>query len=290
MEIIKPYFKKSEPGISGKIDFNDKVTFENILKYVIPVIEKNEGWGTKALTKDEFKSNPEKFRQDIQSTLIDNVTIVLANGEPVGLLEYESHCLNDENILMDKLREILDGKCEKFKELPIPRYLRKGVELENEKLRELYTITPVYHEIGYVVKPNLQGKSSDVTKKMNEMFSNGIFFAWTSSPIFLRMIKKSFPNILFFPLFSETVDSFEAYAATVLIASDLLSSTDDKWEGLEFGTLKSEFFVEERGGEYLEIVDSMAKERKLEPLDSKRIMYCIERKSIAGALFGFNQK
>nr|HVX93121.1 hypothetical protein [Candidatus Dojkabacteria bacterium] len=156
------------------------------------------------------------------------------------------------------------------------------------QLEDYLSSKTIYSEIGIVVRPDLQGKGSGATKELYNLLSNGIIFAWTSNPLYLAQCYKYFNNVQYFPLFEDRITTLEGLANLSVLYGDLLTYKPDRTENLEFGALRSEYFVTERGNEYLDLAKSLVESKKISQLDEKRIQYCIQQKGVQGAIIATN--
>jgi hypothetical protein len=286
MEVIKLDFKKT---LDLKTDLKNKGNLENLYKYVFPIIERNEGWGTGSLTVEEFEKDPGKFQDDIDATVWDNVHILLEKDEPIALLEFEETEISDTSksyhkILIDLLENPADTRW---------RILRERGWLIPDKtdlsLIKSYLISKsIYLSIGIVIKPELQGKKTGISESLYKIISDGINFGWTSNPIIVRQRRKLFKNTLYFPLFNENPKTLEELAIRVYVYAYILSHKEEEYKGLELGALYSDYFVAQRGDEYIQIAREMAIRDKILPEDLHRIEYILNRRKCAGAIVSWN--
>ena len=296
MKILKLDFKKTEETIDsanyGHVDLSNKENLKNIEQYILPIIAKNEGWGTKELTIEGFKQNPFQYQEDLDASLFANVTIALDdNDKPVGLLEYLKETLESPVSVkrMQYINEIVHNR--EMWETLISREIvdKEIVDGYFPELKDYLKNKNIYSEIGIVVKPELQGKKSGVTEILYEVFSDGIVFGWTSNPLYIAQCHKYFKKTIYFPLFEERITDLEGIATLAILYGDLLTYNEDRLLGLKFGAIKSPYFVSSRDNYYLELAKSLVNAKKITELDKKRIKYCIDNKFVQSAVFAFSQ-
>jgi hypothetical protein len=295
MKITKLFFKKTTEQIDsanyGHIDLSDSQNLEKITKYILPIITQNEGWDTTDITPKRFKENPFHYQEAIDASLFANVHVALSDsGEPLGLIEYLEETIEDPLSIerMNNLKKLLTSRDEwRFiidSHVISEKFLDKHFRNLTDFFREKY----IYSEIGLTVKPSLQGKRSGVSEELYKTLKKGILFGWTNNPILLSQWKKTFENVIFFPMFGEEYTSLEYLACLALLYADLLTYDKDRWQKYEFGALSSTYFVTKRSKEYLEITQNLITKNKISEKDGERIRYCIDRESVQGAVFAFN--
>lgn len=277
-------FKKGE---ENRTLLDDQENIEKLQRWVMPIIERNEGWGTGELTPEEFEKHPEKFQDHIDATTWGNVHVLLEGGEPVALLEFGKTRVSDMQKKKHRLlAELLKGEgIEEFE-----RAVRK--KLERERLEEMgafLSTREIYTGIGVVLRPDLQGKKSGLSEKLYNIVADGICLGWTSNPVIVRQRRKIFRRTLYFPPWEEFPNGVEEWAACLYVYLYRLDpGVKDEVEGFEFGTMSSTHFVESRGGEYLKMAEAMRNEGKISELDEKRIKYVLGRKCCAAAIVSWN--
>lgn len=286
-ELKKINFTRSH---SYHVNLTDEDNLDKIREYILPVIEKNDGWGTKSLTKDAFVHNPQNWQDDIDSTIMDNVHILLENNEPIGILEYVKEDTNDDKKKHKILRMILESFNNRYwKYLLTNDVISKPSKQSVEKANRFLQDKPLYSSVGVVLHPRLQGKGTGYSEKMYSVISDGIVFGWTSNPIIVRKRRQIFSETIFFPLFNDLIDTSEKLAAVLYVCGDLFSHPYKDWQDLEYGALRSPYFVKDRSDEYLSITEGMLKKKKLTQSDAKRIRYVISHEGCAGAIMSYNE-
>jgi hypothetical protein len=248
-----------------------------LTKWVLPIIEKNDGWGTGTLTREDFFANPIKYQHDIEGTVQGVVYVLEDDGMPCALLEYEVGKVFDENLFAnDKRKEF---------EFLVGKTFDKGLVSEVKKFLESRTI---FTGIGLVTRVDLQGQKKGYVEELYKITNKGINFGWTSNPIVVRMRRKMFENTLYFPPMGEYPNTLAEWAICWYVYADRVSDTEGKYEGFDLGVSQSSYFVEKRGEEYKQIARSMLAEGKISQLDSKRISLVLERPSCAAAIVSWN--
>ena len=295
MEIIKLDFKKTSDNIDsanyGHIDLSDTQNINKIIKYILPIISQNEGWDTADITPERFKEKPFKYQEAIDASLFANVHIALNKiGEPLGLIEFLEETINKplSAIRMNNLKNLITSKDHWNDLINTHCVSNKLLDKYFKDLENYFKNKYIYSEIGITVKPDLQGKQSGVSEELYKVLKKGIIFGWTSNPLLLTQWKKNFENVIFFPLVGEEYFSLEYLVSLALLYADLLTYEKDRWESYEFGTLNSPYFVSKRSSDYLDISQVLVTKKKISKKDKERIEYCLNKKSLQGAIFAFN--
>lgn len=293
MKIIKLNFDREE---NGQVKFNKK-NLDTLTTYVIPIIEKNDGWGTKHVTYANFNKNPENLREDINAVVGDvkgtNVyAVVDKQGKPLGLLEYlevfynSKYCQNS-TVLKDMLTSV---NCSYWKHVFDLKIVDKDFTERNlDNVKYILTKRPVIKYIGVVVKPSLQGKKSGVSdalyKKMNQQ---AFLFGWTSSPLVLAKRRKLFKNTLFFPLQSK-ISTVEDLTAFVIACDSIFNENHRKSLGkLKFGVDTYKYFVDRNKKTTMGLAESLLKKGKIKEQDYKNIKYMLDYKKCQGVVISYN--
>ena len=233
--------------------------------------------------------NPEKFQDTIDASTWNNVHILLEDSQPIALLEFTETNISDESKERHEvLKRLLDNiDSEDF------QFLVKALNTSFDKnmipqIKSFLSEKPIYTSLGICLRSDLQSKKSGYSEKLYEVISNGIVYGWTSNPIIVRQRRKLFKNTLYFPAYGEFPKNAEEWAICLYVYADVLSKNDHKIEGLEFGTVYSKYFVEERGEDYINIAKSMEKSKKISNLDRRRIEFILGKKNCAGAIVSWN--
>lgn len=283
MNLQKIDFKKD---ITGKTILTDLSEIQKICKWVLPIIENNEGWGTGHLTKEKFLDNPELFQNEIDSTVTGETFIMMDSDNPIALIEFKKKVFPDTSELVHRLLvDLLSGTginaLNKLINEPFPQ--QKLPEIE----RYLYK-KPLYSYVGVVIKPELQNKKLGISEQLYGVLADGLVLGYTSNPIVVRKRKSLFTNTLYFPLLNQKITSLEEWAACLYVYADRLESPEESSLDLPLGTLISEQFVEDRGEEAIQIAQIMANKSKITALDLKRIQFVLSKKFCAGAIVSWN--
>ncbi len=282
MKIIKVDFRKDE---NNKLILKDQKNIDKLLKYVFPIIEKNEGWDSSDLTKESFLNDPDKYQDTIDATVWKNVHILLENEKPVGLLEFGKTTITQDTKEHKILHSLLNG--EGLKEFNV--FINKELDVGKLSLiKSFLGNKPIYTGVGVVLKPNLQNKKSGYAEKLYEIISDGLVFGWTSNPIIVRKRRTLYQNTLFFPSFDEFPNSVEEWAVCLYVYAYVIPQKKDAYGNLLSGTMYSPYFAAERGNKYLEISKTMKKDNKITQNDEKRIKYVLSKKACAGAIVSWN--
>lgn len=283
MDIQILEFKKDS---DNKTLLDDKENIEKLSRWVLPIIEKNIGWGTGDLTKKEFLTNPSKFQDAIDATVWNNVHVLHKDGDPLALFEYSKTYIEDEGKKRNKiLQELLNGlHLDTFEKL-IGKSFDKS---QLDDIRMFFRQKPIYTSYGIVLKPEIQGKNLGIPEKLYELVADGILFGWTSNPVIVRLHRKFFGSTLFFPSYGEFPIQPEEWAICLYVYADRLTQDINSIAELEFGTMYSPYFVENRGDEFIKIAEVMKNQNKITKLDEKRIKYVLSKKSCAGAIVSWN--
>ena len=143
---------------NNKTILDDPINIEKLVKYVLPIIERNEGWGSGDLTTKMFLDDPKKYQGEVDGTVWKNVHILMEGGEPIGLLEFSRTTIDDTKKERHKiLNELLAGESlNEFNKLI-------GSDIEPTMLpqiREFLLSKPIYTAVGVVLKPSLQNKKT----------------------------------------------------------------------------------------------------------------------------------
>lgn len=282
MEILRLNFNKDE---NNKTVLSDLENQDKLFQYVFPVIEQNEGWGSGDLTRERFLQNPSKYQDVIDGSVWKNVHILLVDNNPVGLLEFGKTSLDEDKERHRILNTLISGtQLESFN-----RAINK--ETPHEKLSEMHTFLkthPIYTAVGVVLKPSLQGKHTGYSNILYEIIKDGLVFGWTSNPVVVRKRHTTFAHTLYFPSYGEFPNSIEEWAVCMYVYAYVVSHDKKDYDGLEFGTMYSPYFVEDRGETYITLAQEMQDKRKISSFDSQRIKYILGRHSCAGAIVSWN--
>ena len=248
--------------------------------YVIPLIERNDGWSTGHLTKEKFFSNPEDYRGDIDATLQAHPgagvhVLVDDQKRPLGLLEYILGHVGDlkrDNVrlALTQLREDIDSPL-----------WEKAIEdglISKESLQDYFfdlddqlSGKKIYEYIGVVVRPDLQGTKSGVSDKLYQYMQGGYVLGSTSTPLVLAKRRKLFKTTLFFPLLEQRIESVVDLSCLALTIAYMSSKRDDR----EFGVESHEFFAKRDKSEYMQLAESLLNAAKIENLDYDRLDYIL---------------
>lgn len=284
MDIVRIDFKKTE---KNKTILNDRENLEKIEKWILPIIEKNKGWGTGNLTKDEFFTNPEKFQDAIDATVWGEVMVVVEDKQPVGLLEFTRKRASD---IPGKKQKLLVGLLAGIGLDAFEKCVGKKMDREIlPEIKKFLNSKVIYTNIGIVLIPSKQGKKTGLSEKLYKLLTSGIVLGWTSNPVVVRQRQKTFDHTLVFPPYGEFPNTVEEWAMCLYVyLYTACPGKGDSVEGLEFGAMKSIYYVENRGKKYIDIAKKMEKENKISKLDGKRLNYALIRKSCAVAVVSWN--
>lgn len=282
-QIIELEFRKDK---DNKTILTNSENINKIVKWILPIIENNEGWGTKDLVRDNFLKNPQKYQDDIDATLWNNVHILTLGGEPAALLEYSKHYFSDQTIQRHKtLTDLFQAR--NFDE-PSSLLGKKFDPQLAEEVQEFIRKKPIYTNLGLVLRPNLQGKKTGISEKMYAIVNDGIAFGWTSNPIIVRQWRKAFKKMVFFPAYGEFPNNVQEWSVCLYVYADWITHEKDQIADLEFGTMRSPYFVNDRGEEYIKLAKTISEASKITHLDEKRLRYVLSQKSCAAAIVSWN--
>ncbi|MFS8131291.1 MAG: hypothetical protein ACMG57_04915 [Candidatus Dojkabacteria bacterium] len=294
MKIIKLDFKKTTDIIDsssyGNVDLNDGDNLKNIEKYIIPVISENEGWGTHDVTLEGFKKNPFQYQDALDATLFANVHVGLDElGNPLGLIEFLEETLDNpvSKVRMENIKNMITKRSSWVRLIKMKVVSEEVMNSFFPFLEKFIAGKKIYSEIGIVVRADLQGKKSGVTEALYKLLSDGIQFAWTNNPLIIAIKRKHFSNVHYFPLLGESIVDLEGLAALAILYGDLQTYDESRWVNLDFGAMKSPYFVNSRGNVYLEIAAELAIKGKITKMDEARVKYCLDKDAVQGAIFAF---
>lgn len=280
---------------SGKVPFNAK-NMDVLLKYVIPIIERNRGWSTEDLTSESFKSNPEEWRVDLDATiesgLNSDVFIALVNNEPVGLLEYTKEDLkNPDNknfgdILYDMTQDIDSKHWQRLSKFPF--FKRELLFKYFSKLHDYIFSKKFYRNVGVVVKPELQGKQSGISDYLYSIMKDGFIYGWTSTPQVIRKRRKLYKHTMFFPPLSEVYKSLEDLACLTVVAARVFAKYSDELNVYDFGVSTYKEFALRNKQEYMTLSKSFLDRKKITELDYKRLDYILDFERGQGIIISVN--
>ncbi len=276
-----------EHDASGKTILTDTETVQKLCKWVLPIIEKNEGWGTGHLTLEKFLHSPSLFQNEIDSTVTGETFVMLDNEKPIALIEYKKKVFPDHSELVHRLlTDLLSGlKLTELSQL-------MSVPFPHEQLKEIEQFLyhkPLYSYVGVVIKPELQNKKLGISEQLYGVLSDGLVLGYTSNPIVVRKRKSLFTNTLYFPLLDQKLTTSEEWAACLYVYADRLESPVESSTDMPLGALISEQFVEDRGEETIHIGKEMARTNKISQLDLQRIQFVLSKKFCAGAIVSWKR-
>jgi hypothetical protein len=288
IEIIELELERDDKGIAV---FSDK-NLEQLEKYVIPIIEKNRGWSTESLIKEVFLENPEKWRADINATVEcgtnAEVFIALSDGEPVGLLEYQLS--NFSNLAEEEFSKILFEMIDNCNSKHW-RYLEKlnlvsskVLDEYHQSLRGFVLSKRFYYNIGAVLRPDFQGKSSGVSNLLYAKMKDGFVLGSTSTPLTVAKRRKLYADTLFFPVCKSEVNSLEALACLVVLASRRIARHPELLGKFKFGVSKQQGFATRDKREYLDLAKELLDKSKITKLDCERLEYILGFEGAQGAI------
>jgi len=295
MKIIRLDFKKTSEEIDsssyGNVDLKNPENLKSIEKYIIPIIEENEGWDTSNVTLEGFKKDPIQYQNELDATLFANVHVALDDEDnPLGLIEFLEETVESpvSKGRMDNIKSLLNDRTAWKRLIEMQVVSESVVEKYFPKLAEFISDKKIYSEVGIVVRPDLQGRKSGVSEFLYELLSDGIQFAWTNNPVIISVNRKLFKNVVYYPLLEEPIDSLEGLITLAILYGDLQTYNEKRWVNLKFGAMNSPYFVTSRDNTYLEIAEALASKSKITKLDVERIKYCLGKESVQGAMFCFN--
>lgn len=259
---------------------------ELLLKYVIPIIENNPGWGVTVPIAEDIQVNPEKWQMEINSTVGDKentkVFIAMDGERPVGLLEYQEE--ETANLLQKDYRETLTSLISQRDHHIWDILVSLGIVTEDvlddlfPDLKEYIYSKKLYKGIGVVLIPELQGKKSGVSDILYRKMSDGFLFGWTSSPQAVAKRRKLFPYTLFFPLLDEKINSIQALGCLSIVAAYI------KRGEMLYGVEINQKFVKRDKEETMRLVGSFLEKGKITEMDYKRLDYILGFKQAQSAI------
>lgn len=290
--VIKEIF--FERNDDGQVIFNPQ-NIELLAKNVIPIVEKNEGWGSKDLTLEKFFGDPNSIRGEIDATVQSSnnsgVHIAYLNSHPVGLLEYiEVDIFNEEKKSDQIIVEMINNINSKYWKFLIDSNLLEKPILDDlhSKLLPFFKIKKYYKDIGVVLRSDLQGQKSGISDKLYEIMKPGIVFGYTSSPLVLAKRRKVFDHTYYFPFINEKGDSIESLAALALSVGALFNVEDSEWKPYKFGVRKYKHFVKRDKNEYIELSKQFLAKNKITLDDFEKLSYILDNFQTAGIVVSFS--
>lgn len=287
IEIIKLDFERNS---KGHILFNQD-NMKKLNTYVIPIIKNNEGWGTGELTPQTFQENPERWREDINSTVTPSqdgeVHIYLQNNRPIGLLEYIKRSFDNVNLdFSNALKEMLKDKGSRHW-----KKLREYVEIDpsifNKYFNELEDFVrsrQFYRFIGVALIPELQGKKSGISDILYKKMDNGFIFGRTSTPLVVTKRRKLFKETILFPVRSNEINSLETLSCLTVASARLLSTNPEDLSKYDFGISSHAGFVQRDKDEYMELNKSFLEKGKITETDYEKLNSILKVKKGAGVV------
>lgn len=288
VEIIKLELERDNKGMAV---FSDK-NLELLVKYVIPVIEKNRGWGTEDLTREDFIKNTEKWRSEINATVEcganAEVFIALVDDEPVGLLEYQQSDFSNlaEEGFSKVLSDMLDNRSSEYwRHLENPNVAdSKVIDKYHSELKDFVLSKKLYYNIGIVLKPDLQGRSLGISDWLYEKLEGGFIMGWTSTPLTVAKRRKLYAYTLFFPVFEGEVNSLVSLGCLTVVAARRIARHPNLPGRFRFGVSKQKGFPTRNEEEYVGLAKELLIKSKINELDYKRLGYILEIEGAQGAI------
>lgn len=282
----------------GSVNVESELTKEVVKKYVLPIIQNNEGWGTKEVTVDNFFTFPKQKIQDILDPTVGFTSfakcyIALIDNLPAGLIQGDFFSPEDQknsgHPYMSFLREIFSSPDFYLWKKMIDDKEIEGSFLQKNFLiaKEILALKDIIFSPGIVVRADLQGKKTGLSDYLYQ-YMEGIGVAWTSNPVVVAKHRKLFKRTTFYPLLGETISSVEDIAMAGCIMADLLNWSEDTWKTMPFGSAHSIYFVQERGQEYLIKAQEKVSKGELTQTDLKRFEWILSQTGVHGALVSMN--
>lgn len=285
-EIVKVDFRK---GTENQTLLGDPENIQKLVQWVLPIIEKNEGWGTGDLTKESFLQSPRRYQEAIDATVYNNVHILVEDNKPIALIEFDKKMFPDRS---EELHRTLKGFLQEWDQRVFREFntlMRTRVNVSDlPNMQAFLQSKPIYTFVGVVLSPELQNKKTGISEMLYQLISDGIVLGYTSNPVIVRQRHKLFNNTLFFPSFDEFPRTIEEWAICLYVYADRIADEEKNYKGLELGALYSEAFVENRGHGYIQLANEMKNAGKITELDEKRIQYVLSRTSCASAIVSWN--
>lgn len=282
----------------GSVNVESELTKEVVKKYVLPIIQNNEGWGTKEVTVDNFFTFPKQKIQDILDPTVGFTSfakcyIALIDNLPAGLVQGDFFSPEDQknsgHPYMNFLREIFSSPdFYLWKKMITDKEIdASSLQRNFQKAREALALNDIIFSPGIVVRADLQGKKTGLSEYLYQ-YMKGISVAWTSNPVVVAKHRKLFKLTSFYPLMGETIISAEDIAMAGCIMADLLNWSEDTWKTMPFGSAHSIYFVQERGQEYLTKAAEKVSKGELTQTDLKRLEWILSQTGVHGALVSMN--
>lgn len=294
IEIITPDIVRHT---SGSVDLGSNSNIKLINDYLLPVIEKNTGWGTGTLDNGNLWDLPMEDKQLIVDGALGpksngTVWFALEDGKSVGFFlshVYEPHAFVQPFDDATKTVAAMIGDAEnEWWKLAI----RNGAVTEDfvlanlVHLNQLLSQNQLHFEYGICLTPSLQGKGTDVADQLFKQVK-GVLQGWTSNPYVVAKSRRLLKGTTYFPLFGDSINDVYGLAAVVCTCASLAGWSNESWKNLEFGVGESVYFVEERGDEYLKKSKEFANKGTITKSDTKRIEYVLSRKYLGASIVGF---
>lgn len=269
--------------MEGAVTFTDH-NLALIKKYIIPIIEKNIKWGTGDLTAEEFKANPDKFKEEIKYAVhympSSKCYVALEKGKPVALLEYAVDSFEDIKVNLDEIYSNFNEKYASF----ISNHI-SGSELKEyyAQAKDFLKNKKIYYSPGVCLKPELQEKKSGLVEQLFEEMKDGLMVAWTSNPLFVNKARKCFENTIFFPLEKREIDESN-FTMLLLAILETYYNRDGLGRIIEPGFGTDPCFVTRDPIEELKIAKSLFESEKITKEDFLTLEKILNTKNTHGII------
>lgn len=296
MRIIKI---KIDRNSNGTVNMDSEQNQKYILEYLLPIINYNEGWGTKDLSFDSYSKVPLPKKQFLidssfgETKYAVNWIYLDDQNEPQGLFMAKLYTPTDISNPQGKVAKTLNqmianAKSEWWKLLIDQKLVTQ--KLIDKHLSEVFRIistTNYYFETGIVIRPELQGKSSGVADALMSLV-DGVQLGWTNSPYFVAKCRKIYFKTLYFPVDAGAIVTSYDLASLVYVCSSLAAWSNSSWKSMKFGVAKSNYFVNHRDSGVLDVAEQMVKAGRLLEHDKINIQELIQTDFTQSAVVTFS--
>jgi hypothetical protein len=275
---------------SGKVLYTDE-NLEKLVKYVVPVIEKNRGWSTEELTLEKFMEDPSEWRDEIDQTVekypSSKVHVAVNGKDAVGLIVYVATGFESaESEFTEVLEEMVSNRDSDYWS-KLHSYVKYDSELLDQHFKSLqkYIFSRTfYRRVGIVVRTDLQGQETGVSDQLYRVMDNGFVFGRTSTPFAVAKRRKVFPESLMFPVSPHEISTLGTFACLTVVAARTFSLHPDSTERYSFGVITHSTFPVRDKKKYTELNRSFLGRDKISEEDFNSFEQILNYKKAQAAI------